>query len=471
MSRFGAARELGIWAAMLMRTSVRWGSVGALAVGVVLLLPGARATAQDGRPSVHVAEITGVINPLSADYLVRALDGADRAGAAAILLRLDTPGGLDTAMRDMIQAIHESRVPVVVYVGPSGARAASAGLFITLAAHVAVMAPGTNIGAAHPVPLGGEGRDDVMTDKVTNDAAAYIRALAAARGRNSDWAERAVRESLSASAEEAVALGVVDFVASSREEVLSRVDGRVVRAAAGEVTLRTAGAQIVPVSMNLAERILHVITDPNIALLLVTIGTIGIIAELYNPGVWIPGIVGTIALILAFAALGNLPTNWAGVGLIVLAVALLVAEAQAAGLGIFAVGSAVAFVLGALFLFRPLGDISPATPSLAVNPAIAAAVAAGAAGFALLVLGSVALSRRAPIATGPEALIGALGIAPTDLKPAGVVRVQSEDWSAVAEGTPIDAGRPFRVTRVEGATLIVRLVDDPGDGPRGTARS
>jgi membrane-bound serine protease (ClpP class) len=432
---------------------------------MALLLLTARAAAQPTQPSLHVAEITGVINPLSADYLVRVLEGADGASADAVLLRLDTPGGLDTAMRDMIRAIHESRVPVVVYVGPAGARAASAGLFITLAGHVAAMAPGTNIGAAHPVQLGGEGTDDVMTGKVTNDAAAYIRALAGLRGRNAEWAERAVRESLSASAEEALALNVVELVASSSDEVLRRVDGRTVHTAVGEVVLRTADAQIVPVSMNLPERILHVITNPDIALLLLTIGTIGIIAELYNPGTWIPGTVGVIALLLAFAALGNLPTNWVGAGLVMLAVLLLVAEAQAAGVGIFAAGAVASFILGALFMFRPLGGISPTAPTIAVNPGFAVGIGTVVAGFGLVVLRSIASSRRARVATGAAALVGAFGIARTDLNPTGIVQLPGEEWSAVAEGAPISAGRRVRVTRVEGVTLRVQSQDHPVEDP------
>ena len=417
------------------------------------------AAAQPTQPTAHVAEIVGVINPLSAEYLSRTLTGAAQEQAAAVVVRFDTPGGLDTSMRTMVQAIFDSPVPVIVYVAPSGARAASAGLFICMAAHVCAMAPGTNIGAAHPVALGGD-QEEVGAEKATNDAAAFIRSLAEARGRNADWAERAVRESISASADEAVSLNVADLKANDMAELLQVVDGRRVRTVSGEVVLRTSGASTTPVPMTFAERILHTITDPNIALLLLTIGTIGIIAELYNPGTWIPGTAGAIALILAFAGLGNLPTNWAGVGLVILAVLLLLAEALTAGLGIFAAGSAVAFVLGALFLFRPFGIPAPSAPAVSVNPVLVGALGAGAGAFMLLVLRSLVRTRLAPAAVGPEALIGATGVARARLDPKGVVTVQGEDWTAIAEGGPIDAGRSVRVVQLDGVTLLVQPTDE-----------
>ena len=420
------------------------------------------AVAQPAQPTVHVVEIVGVINPLSAEYLTRALAGAREEQAAAVVVRLDTPGGLDTSMRNMVQAIFDSSLPVILYVAPSGARAASAGLFICMAAHVCAMAPGTNIGAAHPVALGGE-QEEASAEKATNDAAAFIRSLAEARGRNADWAERAVRESISASADEAASLNVADLKANDMTELLQAVDGRRVQTSAGEAVLRTAGVPTRPVPMTFAERILHTITDPNIALLLLTIGTIGIIAELYNPGTWIPGVAGAIALILAFAGLGNLPTNWAGVGLIILAVVLLLAEALTAGLGIFAAASAIAFVLGALFLFRPFGIPAPSAPAVSVNPVLMGALGAGAGAFMLLVLRSLVRTRMAPAAVGPEALVGATGVARARLDPQGVVTVHGEDWTAVAEGGPIDVGRSVRVVQLEGVTLLVQPIDHEND--------
>jgi membrane-bound serine protease (ClpP class) len=426
-------------------------------------------------PVVHLAEVTGVINPLTADYVKRTVQEAEAAGSNALILRMDTPGGLDTAMRDIVQAILSSKVPVVVYVAPAGARAASAGLFIAMSAHVVAMAPGTNIGAAHPVSLGG-GTDEVAAEKALADAAAYMRSLAETRSRNQEWAERAVRESVSASATEAVDLNIADLIATDLPDLLQKIDGRQVTTASGQVTLRTAGATVAGVPMNFAERFLHVITEPNIALALISIGMIGILAEFYHPGLWYPGILGVISLVLAWMALGSLPTNWAGVLLLVLAFALLLAEIQSPGVGAFAAGAVLAFVLGSLLLFRPVGAPSPTAPDVHVNPAAVLVVGGGVGILILGALRAVARARFEPVAFGPETLIGSVGIANERLAPHGTVHAGGEDWSAVSAGPAIAAGRAVRVLRMDGLVLVVEPTDETpvlpsAEPPRGRART
>lgn len=428
--------------------------------GLLLLLfllaihaPGAAAQPAEGG-EVYLLTVDGTITPLTAEYLKRGLrEGAD-ARAEAVVVRLNTPGGLESAMREIVQGMLNSPVPVVVYVAPAGARAASAGMFITLAAHVAAMAPGTNIGAAHPVGLGGE-TDPVMAEKLTNDAAALARSIAAARGRNAAWAEQAVRESVSITAEEALDQGVVDLVAGDLPEVLGRIDGRRVTTAAGEVTLQTAQVRVVERPMSLPERIVQTITDPNIAYILFLLGTIGLIAELYNPGSLFPGITGAISLILALVAFGSLPINWAGVLLILLALGLFIAELNTEGIGILAVGGLLAFVLGSLMLYTPLTPTSPAMPEIRVSPWLIGSMAALVGAFFILVLRALLEARRAPVITGPQVLVGHTGTAVSDLAPEGSVRVDSEIWSAVAEVGTVRAGQRVLVTGVEGVTLRV----------------
>jgi membrane-bound serine protease (ClpP class) len=415
------------------------------------------------RGEVRLLTINGVINPLTARYLERGLREATDAQAQVVVVRLNTPGGLESSMREMTLGILASPIPVVVYVAPSGARAASAGMFLTIAAHVAAMAPGTNIGAAHPVGIGGEKPDKVMSDKVTNDAAAMARSIADARGRNAKWAEKAVRESVSLTAKEALEQNVIDIVAPSLEELLRRIDGRQVTTATGKVTLKTARANPVERPMGLAERILLTLADPNIAYLLFTIGSIGIIAELYHPGSLFPGITGAICLILAFVSFGSLPINWAAVLLLLLAMALYVAELHTQGIGFLAVGGTIAFVLGSLMLFTPPAVREPTLPVVRVNPLLITLTTAAFASFFLVSLRAVMKTRRAPVTTGIEALIGRSGMAlssvsPANVAPRGLVRVDSEVWSAAADSEPIDAGTTVQVVGVEGVTLKVKRV-------------
>lgn len=408
-------------------------------------------------PEVRLLTIDGVINPLTARYLEREL-GEAASGATAVVLRLDTPGGLESSMRRMVEAILGAGVPVVVHVAPPGARAASAGMFLVLSAHVAAMAPGTNMGAAHPVTIGGQQPDTTLAEKMVSDAAALARAIAQRRGRNADWAELAVRRSVSVTAREAVEIDVVDLVVEDLDALLARVDGRRVRTAAGVTVLRTAGARVVARPMSLPERILHAITDPNIAYLLTTIGIIGIIAELYNPGMIFPGVTGGIALILAFVAFGSLPVNWAGVALLALGIGLFIADLAAEGIGLLAVGGLVAFVLGSLMLYSPLSPPSPAMPEARVSPWLIAAVAAGMGALLLFVGRALLRARREPVAIGADALVGRVGVAESRLAPRGAVRIDSEVWSAAVEdgADAIARGEPVEVVGLEGVVLRVR---------------
>jgi membrane-bound serine protease (ClpP class) len=417
--------------------------------------------AQTERQAVHVVEIRGIINPAVADYLERALAEAAAADARLVVVKMDTPGGLETAMRDMIQDILASPVPVAVYVTPAGARAASAGLFILVAGHVAAMSPSTNTGAAHPVGLGGDG-DAVMEAKVVNDAAATIRSLAELRGRNAEWAERAVRESVSITEREAVELNIIDLIARDLDDLLQQLDGRTVTTVAGEITLNVGEAPIVSADMTWAERFLHVLTNPNIAFILLSVGSIGLIAELYNPGALFPGITGAIFLILAFVALGNLPTNWAGVALIIFGLVLLVAELSTEGTGILGAGAFIAFMLGSVMLFRPFQPASPALPDLAVSPWVLAGSALLMGGFLMVVVRQVARVRRSPLLTGYEHFIGKKGTVHEKLNPRGRIRFEGQLWFAEVkpeneeiEPRPLLPGETVRIVAVDGLTLIV----------------
>jgi len=433
---------------------VRWLCRLTLAVVAMLIAVSSRLQAE-AETHVQVLTVRGVINPLTAGYLRRALQRAEAEGAVAVVLQLDTPGGLEGAMREMTQLMLNSPVPVVVYVAPAGARATSAGLFITLAAHVAAMAPGTNIGAAHPLALGGE-VEPAMVEKMVSDAAATARALAQQRGRDPEWVEKAVRESLSMTASEALARGVVDLIAPNLTTLLADIDGRRVETTQGAVTLRTRAAGVVAVPMNAIEQLLHVITDPNLAYLLLVLGMWAVIIEFREPGVLVPGISGVIMLILAFAALGSLPLNWAGVAFLVLAAVLLMAELYEPGLSVLGVGSLVAFVLGSLLLFRPFVPPSPVMPAVQVNSWLVTATAGGMAALAFLALGAGLRAQRMPVLSSSGRLVGQRGWATTDVAPTGTVQVAGELWTATCEEGPIAAGEAVEVISVERVRLKVR---------------
>jgi len=426
----------------------------------LFLLASLPAMAQPGQGPVIVIEVQGVINPLTAQYLDRTLRLAGQQAAGVVVLVLDTPGGLESSMREMVQALLESPLPTVVYVAPRGARATSAGMFITLAANVAAMAPATHIGAAHPVPLGGEVEiSEEMEEKMTSDAAALVRSVATARGRNAEWAERAVRENLSVTADEALEQGIIDLVANDLDDLLRQIDGRSVTMAWGTVVLRTEGVPVERHPMNLIERFMHIISDPNVAYLLLSIGTLCLMAELSDPGLSVAGIASVVCFILAFMALGSLPVNWAGVALLALAVVFfaigLLTETEA----IVTVAGLVPFILGSLLLFSPFTPTSPAAPDLRVSPWLIGIMSLGILAFSFLVLRAIITAKRLPPQSGAERLVGRRGVACTDLMPEGQVRIELEDWSAVAVEEGIRAGEPVQVVGIVGVRLHVTRVE------------
>jgi membrane-bound serine protease (ClpP class) len=419
---------------------------------------------------VRLLSVDGVINPLTARYLEREVRSAEEAGVEAVVLMLDTPGGLETSTREMSQTLLGANVPVIVYVAPAGAHAASAGMFITLAANIAAMAPGTNIGSAHPVAIGGgapgeppsespEGEEiDPIAAKIIEDVAALARSIARERGRNADWAEEAVRRSVSVTAYEALELNVIDEVAIDLAGLLQQVDGQELTLRDRAVILATADAEIIESPMNLAERILHIITNPNIAYLLLTIGFIGIIAELYSPGMFFPGITGVISLMISFVGMGSLPLGWAGIALIGLAIALFLAELLTEGIGVFGIAGLVSFVFGSLMLYEPLSPVSPAMPVVRVSPRLIVAMSVLIVGFFMWILRAVARARKRPVTTGIEGLKGMSGQAMTDLSPSGLVRVAGEEWSAeLSMGEKlVRKGQEIEIVDVQGVRLIVK---------------
>ena len=427
---------------------------------VFALLMTPALSAQDGGV-IYNATLNGVINVLSSSYVSRAITEAEVNKANALVLQLDTPGGLESSMREITKKILGSRVPVVVYVAPSGGRAASAGMFITISAHIAAMAPGTNIGAAHPVALG-EDKNAVMSTKIVQDAAALARSLAILRGRNATWAEKSVKESVSATSQEALRLGVIDVVAGSKQDLLRQINGKKLTTTSGPVTLNTLGVRQVNIPMTVLEKLLHIITDPNIAYLLLSLGVIGIIAELYNPGTFVSGLVGVISLVLAFVALGSLPIGWAGIGLLILAAALLVGELFVQGFGALGVGAIVAFVLGSLLLFVPLGPVSPSLPTVSVSLWMIAFMTLTLISFLLLVGRKVMEARRRPVVTGMEALIGQHGRAVTLLSPSGRVMIRGEEWTAESLEGPIEPNAVITVDSVSGVVLYVTKAKSDG---------
>ena len=435
-----------------MYTRVRRSLYG-LMVLIGLLLLAAGASAQDAG-SVLVAPVRGIINPVQAGYVSRVIDQAEQQGAAAVVLQMDTPGGLDSSMRQIIQRILASRVPVIVYVAPPGARAGSAGVYIAYSAHVAAMAPNTNIGSATPVQVGEGGEvqlSDEMRAKITNDAVAYIRGLAERRGRNADWAERAVREGLNVTASEAVSQGVVDFQASDLDALLGQADGRSVETVAGPIVLQTAGVSIERTEMSAIEGFLHAISDPTIAYILLSLGSLGLMLELYNPGSLVPGVVGGLCLLLAFYALGTLPVNLAGLLLIAFGLVLFVADVISPTHGILTLGGLIAFVLGSLMLYNaPEGQ-----PFLQVSMFAIAAVTLVVLGFSLFAVGAVTRTRHRKVVTGKEGLLGSFGEVRTPLAPAGIILAESELWQARTSGRALEPGERVRVVAVEGLRLTV----------------
>jgi membrane-bound serine protease (ClpP class) len=416
----------------------------AFLLGVLAL---ASASAAEG--PVALVPLEGAIGPASADFVRRAIERAAKDGTQLVVLRIDTPGGLDASMREVIKAILASPVPIAAYVAPSGARAASAGTFIMYASHVAAMAPGTNLGAASPVSIGapsapadkeGKRTEDTMTRKVTNDAVAYIRGLAQMRGRNADWAEKAVREGVSLSAQEALKLKVIDHVAADLPALLKALD--------------RPQAEVREVEPDWRTKVLAVITNPSIAYMLVLVGIYALIFEFLNPGLVAPGVVGAIALLIALYALHLLPVNYAGLALIALGIGLMTAEAFLPAFGSLGIGGLIAFVLGSIMLIE-----DTELPGFEIPYALIGGLAAASAGFLIFVLGMLARSRKRAVVSGREYLIGAVGEALGDFEAEGWARVQGEQWK-VRSSRPVRRGQKLRVTAMSGLVLSVEPQGD-----------
>lgn len=453
-----------------------WAMMTWLLLAVALLMT-PLAQAQDdsnGRPLVIALTLDGAVSPASADYIVRGIHEAEAQQAEAVLLEMDTPGGLVTAMRDIIKAILNSPVPVVTYVAPQGARAASAGTYILYASHVAAMAPATNVGAATPVSLIGGGgnspwppgkkngdKDDAKDKapaepagsaemrKAINDAVAHIRALAEQRGRNADWAEKAVREAVSISAEQALKENVVDLIAANRTELLAELDGREVQTAAGTHTLHTQGARVEQVTPGVRSQFLSVIANPSVALVLLMLGLGGLVMEGSHPGGILPGVVGAICLLLALYAFQLLPVNFAGLGLILLGVVLMVSEAFVPAFGILAIGGVLSLVIGAVILMR--------SGSLAWGIGLPTIVGIAIAGAGIIggILWMAVRSHKQPVVSGSEELLGAVAEVVDDFQGRGLVHVHGERWQADS-AVPLVRGQRVVVTARHGLTLAVR---------------
>ncbi|MEW6161928.1 MAG: nodulation protein NfeD [Nitrospirota bacterium] len=419
-----------------------------LLIFLTLLYPSI-AFSEEPKRDVMVITINGVINPVAAEYIGKSIKIANERKVEALIIELDTPGGLDTSMRSIVKDIIGSEVPVVVFVSPSGSRAASAGTFITLAAHIAAMAPGTNIGAAHPVGIG-EKMDKVMAEKATHDAAAYIKSLAERSGRNAKWAEDAVRKSISATEEEASKLNVIDIVSKDLNTLLSDIDGRRVRTIIGEKVLKTVKANVIREEMGFRHRILNLISDPNIAYILMLLGFYGLFFELTNPGSIFPGVTGGICLILAFYAFQMLPVNYAGLLLIILAIILFVLEVKIVSHGVLTIGGVIAMIIGSLMLFESPAPFMKLSLYTILPATIITAV------FFTVTLGLAFRAYRRKPVTGSEGLIGEEGIASTDItKDGGMVLLHGERWIAYSD-KPILKGERIIVEAVSGLKVKVK---------------
>jgi membrane-bound serine protease (ClpP class) len=452
---------------MVTAVTGRWKCLAAL----VLLSASASSAQQPATvpargDTVLLLEIRDAIGPATSDFFVRTLEQARERGAQLVIVQMDTPGGLDSAMRDMIQAILASPIPVAIYVSPSGARAASAGTYLLYASHIAAMAPATNLGAATPVQIGApstpaspepESKEDnesrpqpgsTLERKAINDSVAYIRGLAELRNRNAEWAESAVREAASLSASAALEQKVIDVIATDVPDLLRKIDGRVVKVSTGELRLATAGLVVEQIEADWRTRLLAVLTNPNVAYLLMLIGIYGLLLEGYNPGAVLPGVVGGICLLLALYAFQVLSVNYAGLALILLGLALVVAEAFVPSFGALGIGGIAAFVIGSIIL------LDTGVPGFEIARSLIVGMALAGALVALLIATYFARSRRRPVVTGTEQLLDELGTAMSDFERTGPVRVRGEIWNAVTR-VAVKEGERLRILRVDGLTLEV----------------
>lgn len=434
----------------------------ALLACVVVGMAGTAAAAAESN-TVIVGQIDGVINPITARYVDRLISEGEQQGVRAVVFTISTPGGALDATSQITSRMLNARVPVITFVWPSGSRAASAGTFITLAGNVAAMAPLTNIGAAHPVDSSGQDIQGDLRLKAENDAVAQIRNIATARGHNPDWAESAVRKSVSITADQALELHVADLIAGDVPDLLRKVDGREVTLPQGKVRLATASAMVVDDSPSPFEQALHFITDPQVAILLFSLGTYGLIFELSNPSLIFPGVIGVLAILLALFAFGTLDANAAGIGMLLFAVLLFMSEIWVPSHGILTAGGVAAVIIGALILFPP-GQPNLPGAQLTIPPGTIVAVAGVSAVFFFFIARASLRYRQLRTVVGATSLVGSQGVAKSDVAPSGVVHVGGEDWTAVAEGDPIHSGDPVTVRRVDGIRVIVSRVADGKGG-------
>lgn len=463
------------------------GAAAALYVAAVPLFSSDAALAESAAgsdsQSVWLVEFDGPLGPATADLIIRSIDGATEATAQALIIRMNTPGGLDKSMRQVVQAILASPIPVITYVAPGGARAASAGTYIVYASHIAAMAPATNIGSSTPVSLAPQpalpkpstpGADedaapapapgDAMMRKVINDAVAYLQGLAELRGRNIEWAEATVREGANLRSSEALAQNIIDFISADLDELLEAVDGTEVKLTGSTVTLHTAGAAVAIVETDWQHDLLELITDPTIAYGLLIFGIYGLILEFYNPGMVLPSVVGIICLLLGAYGLQMLPVNYAGLALILVGMGMMIAEVFTPTFGVLGVAGIAAFVFGSVML------LDSETPGYSVPLSVIAAFAISTGAIVVLAIGAAVRARGQAVRTGPEAISGSPAVAIEDFKEAGFVRAFGELWRASCE-KPVVAGTPLRILRKEGLVLIVEPASGAasGAGPDGDA--
>ena len=410
------------------------------------------ATRAFSSQTVHVITVDATINPATADFIHQSIQHAVDAGAECLVIRLNTPGGLLKSTRVIVTDLLTSRVPIVVYVSPPGSQSASAGAFITLAAHVAAMAPGTNIGAAHPVGIQGGEKDSIMNEKATNDAAAFIRTISEKRHRNVQWAEDAVRLSISITETEALKDSVIDLIAISVTDLLEKIDGRVVDANNAKTTLHTSEANIVSIEMDWKHMILDILSDPNVAYIFFMLGLYGLLLELYNPGSILPGVVGVISIIVAFYSMHTLPINYAGLALIVFAIILFIAEIKITSYGLLTVAGVISLFLGSIMLIDSETSLEFISISWSV---IIPAVLITAAFFIFAIGIGIKAQTRKPV-TGNEGIVGEIGETITDLNPDGQVRVHGEIWNATSLAGKLKKGSRIKVEKIQDLRLTVR---------------
>ena len=424
-----------------------WGCFFLLLLGVMGYFIPVSETAGQGATgdTAYIIELEGPISPGTATFVTRGLEEAQETGAAFAVIRLDTPGGLGSSMRTIIKAILNSSIPVIVYVAPSGAGAASAGVLITVAGHVAAMAPGTNIGAAHPVTAGGKDIGGTMSDKVVNDMASYGRGIAEEKGRNGQWVEKAIRESVSITAYEALEIKVIDLVAKNMDELFRLVDGKEVHLTSGKVIIKTADLKIEHFRPGFRDRVLKTISDPNIAYILMMIGLAGLYFELSNPGAILPGVIGGISLILAFYSMQTLPVNYAGLLLILLGIIFFIAEIKVTSYGMLSVGGLISLTIGSIMLFEDVG--------VSLKLLLPTVILVG--GFFMVVAGLAFRAYRAQPRSGVEGILGEVGIVKERIDPEGLVFVHGEYWRALA-AEKIEPGEKIEVEKIQGLILKVR---------------